>query len=122
MSDRYYACGMPKKPPAPSDLADKFMLRMPDGLRDRIRAHASANKRSMNSEIIYLLEFALDEVELEAHAYTETNEIKSVPGFLRDRIQRTKRMLESILADFEDPNSDIAKIYAERLADKEDDK
>lgn len=118
MSDRYYACGMPKKPPAPSDLADKFMLRMPDGLRDRIRAHASANKRSMNSEIIYLLEFALDEVELEAHAYTEANEIKSVPDFFRDRIKRTQRMLQSILADFEDPESEIAKIYEERMKKK----
>lgn len=43
---------MSKKEPAPSDLADKFMLRMPDGMRDRIRAAAENNNRSMNAEIV----------------------------------------------------------------------
>ena len=32
--------------------SDKFMLRMPDGMRDRIKASAEDNKRSMNAEII----------------------------------------------------------------------
>lgn len=47
---------MPSKPPAPSDLADKFMLRLPDGMRDRIAQSAKANNRSMNAEIIARLE------------------------------------------------------------------
>lgn len=47
---------MAKKAPAPSDIADKFMLRMPDGLRDRIAYAAKANNRSMNSEIVTTLE------------------------------------------------------------------
>lgn len=47
---------MAKKPPAPSDLADKFMLRLPDGMRDRIAEAAEANKRSMNAEIVARLE------------------------------------------------------------------
>lgn len=37
-------------------LTDKFMLRMPDGMRDRIRAAAEAKNRSMNSEIVAALE------------------------------------------------------------------
>ncbi|WP_091946892.1 Arc family DNA-binding protein [Methylorubrum salsuginis] len=44
------------KPPAPSDTADKFMLRMPDGLRDRLKAEAESNNRSMNAEIIARIE------------------------------------------------------------------
>ena len=40
----------------PSDLADKFMLRMPDGMRDRLKAAAKENGRSMNAEIIARLE------------------------------------------------------------------
>jgi hypothetical protein len=36
--------------------ADKFMLRLPDGLRDRIKATAVANYRSMNAEINFHLE------------------------------------------------------------------
>lgn len=55
MSRRYYGADM-RKPPAPSDMADKFMLRMPDGLRDRIAQVAKANGRSMNSEIVRTLE------------------------------------------------------------------
>ncbi|MBX8542478.1 Arc family DNA-binding protein [Pseudomonas cichorii] len=35
---------------------DKFVLRLPDGLRPRIAAEASENHRSMNSEIIFRLE------------------------------------------------------------------
>jgi hypothetical protein len=44
------------KPPAPSDLADKFMLRMPEGMRDRIAKAAKVNGRSMNAEIVQTLE------------------------------------------------------------------
>lgn len=36
--------------------ADKFMLRLPDGWRDSIKASAAANRRSMNSEILAALE------------------------------------------------------------------
>lgn len=35
---------------------DKYIVRMPDGLRDRIRAAADANSRSMNAEIVAALE------------------------------------------------------------------
>jgi hypothetical protein len=55
VSNRYYASRM-TKPPAPSDLADKFMLRMPDGMRDRVAAAARKNGRSMNAEIVARLE------------------------------------------------------------------
>ena len=37
-------------------LSDKFMLRLPDGMRDRIKAAAEANSRSMNAEIVHTLE------------------------------------------------------------------
>ena len=49
--------GMAKARP-PSDLADKFMLRLPDGLRERIAGVAKANGRSMNAEIVRTLENA----------------------------------------------------------------
>lgn len=37
-------------------LSDKFMLRLPDGMRQRIKAAADANNRSMNAEIVATLE------------------------------------------------------------------
>lgn len=36
----------------PSDLADKFMLRLPMGMRAAIAEEARRNRRSMNAEII----------------------------------------------------------------------
>ncbi len=52
---------MSKKSPAPSDVADKFMLRLPDGMRDRIKLAAERNGRSMNAEIVRALENAFPE-------------------------------------------------------------
>lgn len=40
----------------PSDKQDKFVLRLPDGMRDRIKSAAEANNRSMNAEIVATLE------------------------------------------------------------------
>ena len=41
-------------------LADKFVLRMPDGMREKIMALAKANNRSMNAEILLMLQQAMD--------------------------------------------------------------
>ena len=38
---------------------DKFVVRLPDGLRPRIATIAQENNRSMNSEIIYRIERSL---------------------------------------------------------------
>lgn len=49
----------PKTDRAPQ-LADKYVLRMPDGMRDKIIELAKANNRSMNAEIVLILQQALD--------------------------------------------------------------
>lgn len=61
---RYYEASM-SKPPAPSDLADKFMLRLPEGMRDLIAAEAARNNRSMNAEIIARLQSTFSEQDPE---------------------------------------------------------
>lgn len=43
----------------PSRGTDQFMLRFPDGMRDRIKHVAEQNGRSMNAEIIHRLENSL---------------------------------------------------------------
>lgn len=47
----------------PSDAQDRFMVRLPEGMRERISASAKASKRTMNAEIVARLElsFADDE-------------------------------------------------------------
>ncbi|MTC21806.1 MULTISPECIES: Arc family DNA-binding protein [unclassified Providencia] len=44
----------------PSQTQDKFTVRFPDGMRDAIAKRAEANGRSMNSEILQILQDALD--------------------------------------------------------------
>jgi plasmid stability protein len=43
-------------PEQSSQNQDKFIVRLPDGLRDRMRLAAEANHRSMNAEMVALLE------------------------------------------------------------------
>lgn len=50
----------------PSQTADKYMLRLPDGWRDIIKEHAARNRRSMNSEIIARLEQTLETEKADA--------------------------------------------------------
>lgn len=55
--------------PYPSDRQDQFMLRLPDGMRDRIKAAAEASNRSMNAEIVARLQGSFDVME---HAEIDT--------------------------------------------------
>lgn len=47
---------MSDKDKFPSELAERFQLRLPPGLRDRIKAYAERHGRSMNTEIVRILE------------------------------------------------------------------
>lgn len=40
----------------PSEQADKYLLRLPEGMRERLKAAAQENNRSMNAEIVARLE------------------------------------------------------------------
>lgn len=43
--------------------ASQFALRMPDGLRDRVKVLAAQNRRSMNAELVLMVERAVAAVE-----------------------------------------------------------
>ena len=44
----------------PAKELDKIMVRLPDGMRDRLTALAKENKRSVNAEVVARLEASLD--------------------------------------------------------------
>ncbi|TAY68440.1 Arc family DNA-binding protein [Rhizobium leguminosarum] len=49
----------------PSQQAERFQVRLPDGLRERLKEVAQENRRSMNAEIVFHLERALfDRMEM----------------------------------------------------------
>ncbi|AZC83942.1 MULTISPECIES: Arc family DNA-binding protein [Pseudomonas] len=39
---------------------EKFVVRLPDGMRDKIARQARSNDRSMNSEIVHRLEYTTE--------------------------------------------------------------
>ncbi len=49
----------PDRQPYPSETADKVLLRLPDGMRDRLKEAASENGRSLNAEIVQRLQQSL---------------------------------------------------------------
>jgi len=71
-----------------SRAADKFVVRLPDGMRGALADAAHERHRSMNSEIVHRLEqsFALD---------TELSDIKAVNRLLLMRIAELEARLES---------------------------
>lgn len=56
---------------------DKYVLRMPDGMRDRIKAAAEKNNRSMNAEIIANIEQSGEIESLRAALAAKEEELKN---------------------------------------------
>lgn len=76
---------------APSKQLDQFVVRLPDGMRDRIKAAAEANNRSMNAEIVAtLLEKYPAPVDPEGEALIEWA-LRNIPRAELDRF-----MLDSL--------------------------
>ncbi|WP_109706361.1 Arc family DNA-binding protein [Falsochrobactrum shanghaiense] len=53
---KLHSLRMNEKTKYPSELAERFQIRLPPGLRDRIKVYAEAHGRSMNTEIVRILE------------------------------------------------------------------
>lgn len=60
----------------PSQMQDKFNLRFPDGMRDAVAERAKKNGRSMNSEIINMIEEAIKRDSIIDGAIKEHGDIK----------------------------------------------
>ena len=53
----------------PSETKDRFIVRLPDGWRAKLKSKAQENHRSMNSEVLAILEPVLhEEAEQNAEA------------------------------------------------------
>lgn len=83
--------------------SDKFMLRLPEGMRDRIRAEGDKNGRSMNAEIVQVLERAYPAPLLRnvtdpgaTHLLALAAKIRNHPGL--DALQRERADLYEQMA------------------------
>lgn len=57
---------------------DKFMLRLPDGMREEIASEAKNNGRSMNTEIVVRLRQSLDRGDVVAGLADQITRIEAV--------------------------------------------
>lgn len=78
----------------PSSKQDQFVLRFPDGLRDRVKNAAQRNRRSMNAEIIAALEYGLEAEglviklrERQNHLEVENTSLREMVKLLHDVLQ-----------------------------------
>lgn len=85
---------MNKKPIQPQD---KYVLRMPDGLRDRIKAYAERQGTSMNYEIVRVLEREWPE---QWPIDTRLNQLAEALSILA--AGRTDPRIDQFIVDFED--------------------
>lgn len=83
---------MPKKVIQPQD---KYVLRLPDGMRERIRAAAELSNRSMNAEIVDRLEqsfsFPSTEAGLRARIATLNEEAEGLHAEIRELQDEAER-------------------------------
>lgn len=79
------------KEPYPSASADRYIVRFPDGMRDRLKALATENGRSLNAEIIHRLQ-----TTLEMDEYAEPT-VKGYEDTDSDRLNRLLERIEEML-------------------------
>lgn len=78
-------------------MVEKFVIRLPNGLRDRIRQLSEQNRRSMNSEIIMVLESHIRQQFMETLADANPEGGDFAPGQRRTEAELNK-MLENLPA------------------------
>ncbi|MCW9477452.1 Arc family DNA-binding protein [Klebsiella oxytoca] len=83
---------------------DKFMLRFPDGMRDAIAERAKRNGRSMNSEIVAIIDNAISQPALAQEGIefilglTEPGEIEKLSDKEKSRVHGVLLDAASIMA------------------------
>jgi len=85
--------------PFPSETQERFIVRLPDGMRDRIAEAAKASGRSMNSEIVLRLQRSF---ETTTSTHEELDVLKAKILEVIDEVQRIKS-LEAELEELKNP-------------------
>lgn len=91
---------------APSRKQDQFIVRLPDGMREKIKVAAEANKRSMNAEIVARLEatFRVKSATLQSEIVNPTkpldlNDKAEVARLYRKTLEHLERLLAEVKQD-----------------------
>lgn len=103
--------------PYPSETKDRFMVRLPDGMREKIKAAADAANRTMNGEIVARLEASFHDgprpFKWARVSKTHTAEIISDPA-VEDRIAALEKTVLALIANISDLQEELAGQSASR--------
>ncbi len=77
-----------------SRTADKFVVRLPNGMRDRIAEVARTQHRSMNSEIIARLENSLQNDGLQLHPDNLRLDSPEISQYERELLMRFRQLAQ----------------------------
>ncbi|MDC9822970.1 Arc family DNA-binding protein [Devosia sp. ZB163] len=105
---------------------DKVIVRLPDGMRDRLKSEADRNKRSMNAEIVARLETSFDlpgvPGKLDTLGEITRSRTSDLYRFLSESIERSHADLQAqldeirrLLARKYDPTLDEVQDVADKV-------
>lgn len=75
---------------------DQYMLRFPDGMRDKLKSAAAANGRSLNAEIVYRLQETLEMDDYQPVENIHADPIE--PELTASQKRLLKRLMEKLEA------------------------
>lgn len=94
----------------PSRTADRIIIRLPDGMRDRLHERAQANGRTMTAEVVELLQAGLDDKDDSTLLRLSIEAMKIVSSF-----QKTRDALAADKARLELVKEEIRKLAGDRI-------
>lgn len=105
----------------PSDAADKYVLRFPDGMRERLKQAAAVNNRTLNAEIVARLSASFDRtsVGLPAEVNSEIAALEGRAEILALRVELARGHLETIQLRCENTQERIERLTAEAKTDED---
>lgn len=85
-----------QRKPFPSETQERFIVRLPDGMRDRIAEAAKASDRSMNAEIVARMRqsFDMEGVAGMNPSLVEAAELKQAIAGLSQLLQEQKALFD----------------------------
>jgi hypothetical protein len=101
----------------PSHQLDKFMLRLPDGMRRNIEEEAAMNGRSMNAEIVNRLERSFQYNDPESGVAAALHRMEDLTRELIARLEKVDPEFAASRANFTDEVK-AGEIYRQRAEAK----
>lgn len=95
--------------------SDKFMLRLPDGMRDRLKSLAATNGRSLNAEIVQRLEASLSMEDFKfrtGHVFPTADQMQAAADTFMAMLEYAKEI--GVVDDQADADEAIKRITAKK--------